>query len=606
MRRLFTSAKVRKLDRVAVGYLVAAWVVVQAGSIALPAFDAPPWAMKLLIAASVVGLPLALLVAWFWRIGGEPDAPADNAPHPVWGRSELLLVGLLAFVLVTGALEFAFFFRPGGTPSTATQPPKVSQASIAVLPFANLSGDPEKRYFSDGIADQLISELSKTPALRVASRTSSFALAEKAMDVKTLGKTLNVKTVLEGSVREEAGRVRIAAQLVSASDGFEVWSNTYDRNMTDILALQDEIAHSITEALTQHLLGAPVVERQHRKPHTIAPSAYKDFLQAQYFFAQRTRPSIEHAIDLFEKTTEAAPDFADGYAGLADAHATIAFNFDDQNHISPAIYAVKQALALDPDNITALAAHVTVSLVQWKWLAAAQDVKRLQKLGPNSAQVWHNSSIFYAYMGLPDLAINAAKRAVELDPLAFIDRSNIAVFAISQGRYEEGVASAREALALQPGNVEPLGVMCEVLAGAKHIDEARKILTQIASLSDNTKPGPRAACEFWIAVNSGDTAAAKKVIESIVATYPDNGVTAGDISTAYRFIHENDDALEWYIRALDNKDNSMLQMRYLGKGPREVFNTQPWLETMKRPDVQAFEKARAKVAADFAPKDRAS
>ena len=606
MRRLFTSAKVRKLDRVAVGYLVAAWVVVQAGSIALPAFEAPPWAMKLLIAGAVVGLPLTLLVAWFWRIGGEPDAPADNAPHPVWGRSELLLVGLLAFVLVTGALEFAFFFRPGGTPSTATQPPKVSQASIAVLPFANLSGDPEKRYFSDGIADQLISELSKTPALRVASRTSSFALAEKAMDVKTLGKTLNVKTVLEGSVREEAGRVRIAAQLVSASDGFEVWSNTYDRNMTDILSLQDEIAHSITEALTQHLLGAPVVERQHRKPHTIAPSAYKDFLQAQYFFAQRTRPSIEHAIDLFEKTTEAAPDFADGYAGLADAHATIAFNFDDQNHISPAIYAVKQALALDPDNITALAAHVTVSLVQWKWLAAAQDVKRLQKLGPNSAQVWHNSSIFYAYMGLPDLAIDAARRAVELDPLAFIDRSNIAVFAISQGRYEEGVASAREALALQPGNVEPLGVMCEVLAGAKHIDEARKILTQIASLSDNTKPGPRAACEFWIAVNSGDTAAAKKVIEPIVATYPDNGVTAGDISTAYRFIHENDDALEWYIRALDNKDNSMLQMRYLGKGPREVFNTKPWLEVMKRPDVQAFEKARAKVAAEFAPKDRAS
>jgi hypothetical protein len=148
--------------------------------------------------------------------------------------------------------------------------------------------------------------------------------------------------------------------------------------------------------------------------------------------------------------------------------------------------------------------------------------------------------------------------------------------------------------------------MCEVLAGAKHVDEARKILTQIASLSDNAKPGPRAACEFWIAVNSGDTAAAKKVIEPIVATYPDNGVTAGDISTAYRFIHENDDALEWYIRALDNKDNSMLQMRYLGKGPREVFNTQPWLETMKRPDVQAFEKARAKVAADFAPKDRAS
>lgn len=606
MRRLFSAAKVRRLDRVAVGYLVAAWVVVQAGSIALPAFDAPPWAMKLLIAASVVGLPLALLVAWFWRVGGENDDPADNAPHPVWGRSELLLVGLLAFVLVTGALEFAFFFRPGTASSNAPQPPKVSQASIAVLPFANLSGDPEKRYFSDGIADQLISELSKTPALRVASRTSSFALAEKEMDVKSLGKTLNVKTVLEGSVREEGGRVRIAAQLVNASDGFEVWSNTYDRNMTDILSLQDEIAHSITEALTQHLLGTPLTERQHPKPHTIVPSAYKDFLQAQYFFAQRKRESIERAIELFEKTTEAAPDFADGYAGLADAHATIAFNFDDQNHISPALYAVKQALAIDPDNINALAAHATVSLVQWKWLAAAQDIKRLQKLGPNSAQVWHNSSIFYAYMGLPDLAMDAARRAIELDPLAFIDRSNLAVYFISQGRYEEAIGTARDALALQPGNVEPLSVMCEVLAGAKHIEEAKKILVQIASLSDDKRPGHKAACEFWVAVNSRDKAAAQAVIDPIVATYPDNGVSPGDISTAYRFIHEDDKALEWFVRALDNKEIGMLQMPYMGKGPREVFKTKPWIEVMKRPDVRAFERDRARIAAEFTPKESAS
>ncbi len=159
---------------------MAAWVVVQAGSIALPAFDAPIWGMKLLIAASVVGLPLTLLVAWFWRIGTEPESAEDNAPHPFWGRSEMLLVGLLAFVLVTGALEFAFFLAPpkSALPQAGT-PARTNQASIAVLPFANLSGDPEKRYFSDGIADQLISELSKTPALHVASRTSSFAVAQK-------------------------------------------------------------------------------------------------------------------------------------------------------------------------------------------------------------------------------------------------------------------------------------------------------------------------------------------------------------------------------------------------------------------------------------------
>jgi tetratricopeptide (TPR) repeat protein len=247
-----------------------------------------------------------------------------------------------------------------------------------------------------------------------------------------------------------------------------------------------------------------------------------------------------------------------------------------------------------------------VSLVQWKWLAAAADVKRLQKLGPNSAQVWHNSSIFYAYMGLPDLAIDAAKRAIELDPLSFIDRSNLAVYAVSQGRYEEAIGTARDALALQPGNVEPLSVMCEVLAGAKRIDEAKMILVQITSHSDDKRPGHKAASEFWIAINSGYKTAAQAVIDPIVATYPDNGVSPGDISTAYRFVHEDDKALEWFIRALDEKDVGMLQMRYLGKGPREVFNTKPWMEAMKRPDVIAFERDRARIAAEFAPKDRAS
>ncbi|HVP84241.1 MAG TPA: hypothetical protein VMS78_05950 [Rhizomicrobium sp.] len=361
MRRLFTAAKVHKLDRIAVGYLVAVWVVVQAGSIALPAFEAPPWAMKLLIAGAVVGLPLTLLIVWFWRIGAEPDEAEDNAPHPTWGRTEVLLAGLLAFVLVTGAIEFAFFFSPrhiGSHPST-----NESLASIAVLPFANLSGDPTKRYFSDGIADQLISELSKTPALRVASRTSSFAVAQKNMDVKTLGKALNVKTVLEGSVREEGGRVRIAAQLVSASDGFEVWSNTYDRNLTDILSLQDEIARSITGALTQKLVGQKLAQVPHPQPRQIDPEAYRDYLQAQFFLAQRSEDSINRSIELLTKVTERAPDFADGYATMANAHATLAFNFDQQTHIAPALYAVKQALALDSNNITALAAHSTTSML---------------------------------------------------------------------------------------------------------------------------------------------------------------------------------------------------------------------------------------------------
>jgi TolB-like protein/tetratricopeptide (TPR) repeat protein len=602
MRRLFTAARVRKLDRIAVGYLVAAWVVVQAGSIALPAFEAPPWAMKLLIAGAVVGLPLTLLIAWFWRIGVEPDQPEDNAPHPIWGRTELLLVGLLAFVLVTGAIEVAFFFTPRNTTASPSGA-KESLASIAVLPFANLSGDPSKRYFSDGIADQLISELSKTPALRVASRTSSFAVAQKNMDVKTLGKALNVKTVLEGSVREEGGRVRVAAQLVNASDGFEVWSNTYDRNLTDILSLQDEIARSITGALTQKLIGRKLAQVPHPRPRPIDPEAYRDYLQAQFFLAQRSEDSINRSIDLLTKVTERAPHFADGYATMANAHATLAFNFDQQTHIAPALYAVKQALALDANNITALAAHSTTSMLMWKFLNAAEDVRQMQRLAPNNPEVWHNSSIFYAYMGLPDLTLAAARRAVDLDPLSYIDRSNLALYSISSGDLKEATKLARDALALQPGNVGALAVLCETLAAAKQFEDARRILAQIASLTiDDPRVGDRAACQFWIAAYSGDKKVARQIVDEVAPGYPDNGVPAGDMSTGYRVIGDNDKALEWYKRALDDRDIAVLPTKYFAKGSRAVFDTPAWIDARNRPDVIAWENARVRIAREFGSK----
>lgn len=604
MRRLFTAAKVRKLDRIAVGYLVAAWVVVQAGSIALPAFDAPPWAMKLLIAASVVGLPLTLLVAWFWRIAAEPDDPTDNAPHPLWGRTELLLVGLLAFVVVTGAIEFAFFFRsPPAQPTTPPQVAKASLASIAVLPFANLSGDPEKRYFSDGIADQLISELSKTPALRVASRTSSFALAGKAIDVKTIGKTLNVKTVLEGSVREEGGRVRIAAQLVNASDGFEVWSNTYDRDMKDILALQDEIARSITAALAEKLVRKDLQKAKHPKPHLIDPDAYRDYLLGQFFFAQRSEGSMARAIELFDKAARKAPDFADAYASLADAHASMAFNFEIETHIAPALYAVKQALAIDPNNIVALSAHSTVSLALWKWMNAAEDIRRIQHLAPNNAQVWHNSSIFYGYLGLPDLAISAAQRAADLDPLSYIDRSNLANYAIASGHPEQALKFAREASELQPGNTGGLAVLCEALAASKNFEEAKRVLDQITTLTvEESRVGDRVACQFWIAAYSGDLKVARGIVNEVTPSFPDNGVSAFDISTGYRILRDSDNALAWYVRAIDNRELAALPAPYLAKGPREIFNQPDWVEVRKRPEVIAWENARKKIAREFGSK----
>jgi TolB-like protein/Tfp pilus assembly protein PilF len=598
MRRLLQAARDRKLDRVAVGYLVAAWVVVQAGSIALPAFDAPAWSLKLLIAISVVGFPVTILAAWVWKVHHARDAQAE-AESPLWARTDLVLIGLLFFIVVTGALEFAYFFR---APAHEDGMPQQAVASIAVLPFSNLSGDPQKRYFSDGIADQLISELSKTPSLRVASRTSSFALAAKPMDIKAMAKMLNVRTVLEGSVREEGGRVRIAAQLINAADGFEVWSQTYDRDLTDILSLQDEIARAITGALAQRLVDAgdlgKVPERP--KPHAIPPDAYRAYLQGQFYFAQRGLDGVQRAIALFGEVVRKAPDFTGGYAALADAHATMAFNYDKKEHIAPALDAIRQALARDPNNIAALSAHATASLVEWEWMDAADDVRQSQKLGPNSAQVWHNSSIFYSYMGLPELAIDAAKRAAKLDPLSFIDRTNLATFAITRRRFDEALANAREGLDLQPGNLDAMSAMCEVLSAAGKFGDAKKMYSRLQLQTEpGNDAGPVTACQFWIAAYSGDRETAAKIVEMIVAGWPQNGITAGDISTGYRFLRQDDKARMWYARALDGRELAMLQLPYFGKGPLEMFRKPDWIAVRDRPEVQAWEVARKKIAAEF-------
>ncbi|MBV9063335.1 MAG: hypothetical protein JOY77_10485, partial [Alphaproteobacteria bacterium] len=244
MEQLLEMARERKLDRVGATYAVVAWIVVQAASIAFPAFEAPASALRWLILALIAGFPVTLALTWFSQSHQEtPRKPVSARDWVLFG-----LIGSVAVLLTVQISGGLWWKRSAAPPSLAG---RSSASSIAVLPFANLSGDPKKVYFSDGIADQLITELAQTPSLRVAARSSAFSFRGKDVDVKTIGRALNVRAVLEGSVREDGRRVRIAAELVDAANGFQIWSQSYDRDLTNILSLQDEIAHAITEAVAQ-------------------------------------------------------------------------------------------------------------------------------------------------------------------------------------------------------------------------------------------------------------------------------------------------------------------------------------------------------------------
>src|SRR3954468_21399157 len=290
MEQLLELARERKLDRVGATYAVAAWLLVQAASIAPPAFGPPAWVLRWLIVAAMAGFPLVLAGAWvkFSR------APMAAAPRP-FDRKDWLLTGLIGLVAVLLLVQLALGFSWRSTRSASQPMPQQAVSSVAVLPFANLSGDPSKAYFSDGIADQLISELARTPSLRVAARTSSFAFRGKDVDIKAIAKALNVRSVLEGSVREDGTRVRIAAELVDASNGFQIWSETYDRDLTNILALQDEIAGAIARALSKRFWGRVAATRPVDRVR-IDPEAYKFYLQGQFYLAQRTRQGVARSL----------------------------------------------------------------------------------------------------------------------------------------------------------------------------------------------------------------------------------------------------------------------------------------------------------------------
>ncbi len=314
LQKLIAEIRRRKIDRAATAYAVAAWVVVQAASIALPTFGAPDWVLKALIVAAILGFPLTLWISWHVTPAQDQAqvAPASwTATHSVL----LVFVGVAA-VLTTVEIGLQLGLLPGlSRPASRTAPsaepnvpPPPPSTSIAVLPFTNMSGDPSKDYFSDGISEELLNQLANAPALRVAARTSCFAFKGKSEDIRAIARALNVRAVLEGSVREDGQHVRITAQLIDASTGYHIWSKTYDRDLSNILALEDEIAREITASLTHGpLVGAPI-----RAP--VNPEFYRQYLQAQSFVALKTTEGDARAAGLLKQITVAQPDFAPAYA----------------------------------------------------------------------------------------------------------------------------------------------------------------------------------------------------------------------------------------------------------------------------------------------------
>src|SRR5262245_61529425 len=324
----FAELKRRNVYKVAVAYGVAAWLTIQAASIFFPAFNAPQWAMQIVILILVVGFPIALVFSWAFEITPEGIVreseidPAKSIARKT-GRKIVAITAVVA-VIATGLFVFRMVGtdrragRSGDSEIEGRRNASLPQKSIAVLPFVDLSQAHDQEYFCDGISEEILDALAKVEGLRVVARTSSFSFKGKNADVGEIAQKLNVQNILEGSLRREGNRIRVTAQLVSARNGFHIWSDTFERELQGVFAVQDEITRSIVDALKMKLA---VVPPAHARQNT---EAYDLYLQGLYLSNKSDEESLRKSLSLFQRALDIDPNFARAWTGIAKVWLSLA------------------------------------------------------------------------------------------------------------------------------------------------------------------------------------------------------------------------------------------------------------------------------------------
>ena len=471
-----------------------------------------------------------------------------------------------------------------------------SPPSIAVLPFVNISSDKEQEYFSDGLTEELLNLLAQIPQLRVIARISSFTFKGKNVDIAEIARKLSVSNVLEGSVRKSGATLRITAQLIHAADSSHLWSATYDRQLTDVFKVQDEIAGAVVAALRVKLL--PAQEAARPPANAINPEAYSKYLEGRHEFAPRTDAGEQKALELFKQVTALQPDFAEGFAALGSAYIGVAENHSDRKDLMPAAEtALARALALNPNSLSALAAHLDLALHKLDWTTASADARRMQAINANGATVLHEMFRYYQLMGFPELALAATQEATKLDPLSFVDHLNVGAALSHIGRFAEAVSAAKNALALVPDQPFVLGMLCTALAHTGRPAEARAIgakLTAAQAQSDAL------GCDFDVAVGEGRLSDARLLMDKAAGGYPGSGYSAVDLGDGYATAGDSEDALKWLTRALELKKFTLFTIPYDKSIPPSFFKTPGWKSLSAAPLFVEWRQAHDRLATELA------
>jgi TolB-like protein/Tfp pilus assembly protein PilF len=490
MTSFVSELKRRNVFRVAVLYGVVAWVLIQVVDVVMPRLGIPEWGVTLVIVLLVIGFPVAMIFAWAFELTpegikrtGEVDPEASITPH-TGQKLNNLIIGVLG-VAVAYLLVDKFYLSDAPEPGTARETVQVTESpaltSIAVLPFADMSPDKDQEYFTDGISEELLNLLAKIPDFKVAGRTSSFAFKGKNDDLRIIGEKLGVATILEGSVRKQKDQIRVTAQLIKVDDGYHLWSETYDRRLDDVFAIQDEIATEVVGALKQTLLGEEDRAVIDSAPKTQNTEAYTAYLRGKHIMRIRNEENLYKALREFRHATEVDPQFAPAWAGVANAYSLLAnYEYRTDAEVLPlAKDAAEKALALDPNLGEAWAAKGLMLMQQRGTVEESIEVlEKAVHLSPSNAEsvMWLAGELEAAHEY--EKSMEAYEKAYAIDPLFPVLLSNLVLNASAMGDRQATARYLAELESVAPDALTTYRARSIVAWNLGQMDESFRVLRE--------------------------------------------------------------------------------------------------------------------------------
>jgi adenylate cyclase len=470
----FSELKRRNVIRIGIAYAVASWVIVEVSSVLLPTFEAPEWMLRAIILALIAGLPIALLIAWVFELTPEGIKIEDNIDSPAEEtfKTRTARKADLA-IMVTLALVVAYFVFEKIWLSEVV---RGNMDAIAVLPFSDMSPRQDQEYFAEGLTVELLNMLSRVADLKVTGKTSAFQFKDFEGDFSTIGDTLGVGTILEGSVRAVDNNVRITTNLIDADHGHTLWSANYDRQLNNIFQVQDEIARAVVKALEAQLTETAdePVDR------VVVAEAYTAYQQGSFLQGKLTVEDQQSAIKYFQQATDKDPAFAEPLVGMADANLMLALNMvaiDRDEGIGNATGYLDQALRLDPDLADAHVAKALIKQVNFRdFVGAELDLKRALDTDPKHITALRRLGTIYGMQGRYDEAMETFQKIIERDPLNTPTYSNYSYNALAAGNLPVAEEMIDKVLEFSPKSIFANFQLARIFMAKGELAEAKQAI----------------------------------------------------------------------------------------------------------------------------------